>query len=117
MNNYALLQASSTSAGTAIVIQAGLGLIGGALLLAQLAALQNPKPTIPSVYPQIRIQGSPKTSGQYPSLFNEMYESSSFSFEENIASFYAQLLDMQEPLGEEFEAVLYDNLWELIVRT
>jgi len=39
------------------------------------------------------------------------------SFEETVASFYEQFLTMQEPLGKEFEQVLHDNLWNLIVRT
>lgn len=37
--------------------------------------------------------------------------------EATIAHFYSQLLAKQEPLGKEFEAVLYDNLWDLYVRT
>ena len=27
--------------------------------------------------------------------------------------FFLYLLSIQEPLGEEFEKILYDNLWEL----
>jgi len=30
-------------------------------------------------------------------------------------TFYANLLAKQEPLGTEFEKVLYDNLWDLYV--
>jgi hypothetical protein len=33
--------------------------------------------------------------------------------EEALARFNAELLAAQEPLGKEFESVLYDNLWEL----
>ena len=29
---------------------------------------------------------------------------------------YRKLLSMQEPLGKEFERVLYDNLWDLYDR-
>ena len=37
------------------------------------------------------------------------------NFEEKIADFYADLLFKQEPLGEEFEKVLYENLWDLYI--
>jgi len=30
-----------------------------------------------------------------------------------VSNFYSQLLVKQEPLGNEFEKVLYDNLWDL----
>lgn len=35
---------------------------------------------------------------------------------DHVTSFYAKLLSSQEPLGVEFEKVLYDNLWELYER-
>lgn len=31
----------------------------------------------------------------------------------SITKFYASLLERQQPLGAEFERVLYDNLWDL----
>lgn len=34
-------------------------------------------------------------------------------FEKSVGRFYARLLADQEPLGEEFEAVLHKNLWDL----
>jgi hypothetical protein len=34
-------------------------------------------------------------------------------FEAEITSFYDRLLKAQQPLGEEFQAVLSDNLWDL----
>ncbi len=34
-------------------------------------------------------------------------------FEGSIATFYASLIARQEPLGAEFEKILYDNLWDL----
>ena len=36
-------------------------------------------------------------------------------FESYLADFYKALLESQEPLGPEFEAVLYENLWDLLV--
>lgn len=38
-------------------------------------------------------------------------------FEGTVAAFYSTLLAEQEPLGKEFEQVLYGNLWELYVRS
>lgn len=37
--------------------------------------------------------------------------------QEPIAAFYVKLLSKQEPLGKEFEQVLQDNFWELLVTT
>lgn len=34
-------------------------------------------------------------------------------FVETVSSFYTQLLENQEPLGQDFEQVLHDNLWDL----
>ena len=48
---------------------------------------------------------------------NMLETSVSPSFEENMTSFYVNLLAMQEPLGKEFEQVLCDNFYDLIVRT
>jgi hypothetical protein len=46
--------------------------------------------------------------------FTDAYtKQSDFDFEGSVAVFYATLLDRQEPLGAEFEKILYDNLWEL----
>lgn len=35
------------------------------------------------------------------------------SFEQVTSQFYSELEVQQEPLGKEFEKVLYDNLWDL----
>lgn len=41
------------------------------------------------------------------------YDLSPIKFEQAVGNFYARLLSSQEPLGEEFEKVLFDNLWDL----
>ena len=33
-----------------------------------------------------------------------------------LSNFYNELLKAQEPLGEPFQKILYDNLWDLYVR-
>ena len=34
-------------------------------------------------------------------------------FEEDLTKFYSILLENQQPLGNDFEKILYDNLWDL----
>jgi hypothetical protein len=58
----------------------------------------------------------PGTIGQYGNLFVSAGTSQT-DFEGAVAAFYSMLLAKQEPLGREFEQVLYDNLWELYVRS
>ena len=41
----------------------------------------------------------------------------STDIEKDISSFYSVLLASQEQLGEDFEKVLYDNLWDMYVHT
>ena len=48
-------------------------------------------------------------------MFTGMYNNYSSDFDAAISHFYAELSARQEPLGKEFEKVLYDNLWELYV--
>lgn len=113
MNNYAIKHESNTSFGSAMVIVAGLV---GSLML---------QPDVGQISPDISLLRGPsvikeeisKTFGKYTNSFTGEYENPSVSFEETIASFYAKFLSTQEPLGKEFEQVLYDNLWDLIVRT
>jgi hypothetical protein len=41
------------------------------------------------------------------------YDLNPIKFEQAVGNFYARLLSSQEPLGAEFEKVLFDNLWDL----
>ncbi|WP_428356726.1 hypothetical protein [Methyloprofundus sp.] len=41
------------------------------------------------------------------------HNSINVSFEHSTSQLYSALESQQEPLGKEFEKVLYDNLWEL----
>lgn len=43
-------------------------------------------------------------------------EQKSKTDDETIEEFFKVLLSNQEPLGEEFEKVLFENLWELYSR-
>ncbi|MEN6349283.1 MAG: hypothetical protein ABFD08_07815 [Syntrophomonas sp.] len=111
MNNYNINQTSGTTV-------AGLGL--GALFMLQLVnyGMHCQQPDVSQlVQTPIKIEESSKTYGQHSNIFTGEYEDISLNFEEDVASFYAQLLATQEPLGKEFEQVLYDNLWDLLVHT
>ena len=110
MNKYAIQQMSSTVAGSAIIV--------GTLLVAQLSTGQYQEPHVSLLNrPRIIIDENSKTFGQYTKLSIREQQSSEFIFEETMASFYANLLSKQEPLGKEFEKVLHDNLWDLLVTT
>jgi hypothetical protein len=114
MNNYAIKHESNTFFGSSIVIAAGL--IGSLMLQPDVG--QGSQCDISLLRrPPVSIEENSKTFGQYTNSFTGEYENPSFAFEENVTSFYAKLLGMQEPLGKEFEEVLYDNLWDLLVRT
>jgi len=98
---------------------------GGVRMIGTLMMLQLLNPGVPCqqpevsqlVRPTIQMEESSKTFGQYTNAFTGEYEDISLNFEENVASFYEQLWAIQEPLGKEFEQVLYDNLWNLFVHT
>ena len=117
MSNYAIRQVSGTSTGSA-VIQVGVISLMALAHLAQLDTKKSIEREIDLPKPQqVRIQENPKTYGQYSNLFTGEFEHSSVSFEETMVSFYTHLLAIQEPLGKEFEQVLHDNLWDLLVHT
>lgn len=56
-------------------------------------------------------------NGTYSALQNaftgEYTKQKTLDFEGLVTEFYAALLGQQEPLGAEFEKILYENLWEL----
>ena len=53
------------------------------------------------------------TSDSFRSTVTGQYDFSPPPFEQVVVNFYAKLLAAQEPLGEKFEKVLHDNLWDL----
>ena len=57
--------------------------------------------------------GSNATFDTYRGVVSGQYDIGTGKFEQAVGNFYAQLLLSQEPLGAEFEKVLYDNLWNL----
>jgi hypothetical protein len=60
-----------------------------------------------------RITG---THGEHGNLFAVAGFANSSAVESSIVSFYSNLLTKQERLGDEFEKILFDNLWDLYAR-
>lgn len=113
MNNYAIKHEPNTSVGATVLIVAGL--IGSLMLPLDVGQSLQLMPFIG--HPAVRIEESSRTFGQYMNLFTGEYETRRLGFEEKVTMFFAELLGMQEPLGKEFEEVLYDNLWDLLIHT
>jgi hypothetical protein len=85
-----------------------------AVLLASLAAASLPSMP-PADFPTVHPIQRPSTIGQF--IFNDTAQSTTTDFEGAVTAFYSTLLAKQQPLGKEFEKVLYDNLWDLYVRS
>jgi hypothetical protein len=113
MNNYVIKHEPETSLGSAIIIAAGLF---GTLILRPDVAQSTPDLSLIR-RPPVRIEQISKTYDKYTNIFTGEYENPNISLEQNLAIFYTKLLTTQEPLEKDFEKILYDNLWELIVYT
>jgi len=112
MNNIQYNQSSGTFSqvlllGLGIVISSH-GIQGEGAPLANTAARHN-KPLFQKPY---SLDGNVSTYNRFAGITGE-YVSIPQEFEHTVGSFYARLLANQEPLGAEFEKVLYENLWDL----
>jgi hypothetical protein len=87
------------------------------VLLAASLALVSQHPMPRAVFPAVNPVVRPSTVGQFGNMFASAYQSQTVDFEGAVTAFYATLLAKQQPLGKEFEKVLYDNLWDLYVRS
>jgi hypothetical protein len=114
MDNYDIKYEPGTSFGSSIVIAASLI---ATLMMGPEAGQSSLSDVSLLLCPPVKVEHNSNTFGHHTNLFTGEYENQIFNFEENVASFYAQLLAIQEPLGKEFEEVLYDNLWDLLVHT
>lgn len=91
--------------------------ISGMRLAGLAQPVDNPQNALPLLRPQpFKLQQTTQTFGQFSNAFTGEYELYNFDFERTVRLFYSNLLAGQEPLGEEFEKVLHENLWELYVR-
>jgi hypothetical protein len=92
-------------------------LIGGIMLAGLAQPLDNPQYPSSLLRPQsFKLQQTPQTFGQFSNVFTGEYELYNFDFERAVSLFYSKLQASQESLGDDFEKVLHENLWELYVR-
>lgn len=85
-----------------------------AMHLAQAAQAQIPNDhSDKSLLQTPYLLGDRGTFSSYSNPITGEYNIAPDGFEQTVGKFYARLLDGQEPLGAEFEKVLYDNLWDL----
>ena len=88
-----------------------------AMYLAQDAQAQIPKEHFDkSLLQTPYLLGDGRTFSSYSNPITGEYNIAPENFEQAVGKFYAKLLGGQEPLGAEFEKVLYDNLWDLYER-
>ena len=75
------------------------------------AAAEYHKPLLRDAY---SLEGNKATYNSYSTPITGEYTSAAPNgFEQSVGDFYARLLGSQEPLGAEFEKILYENLWDL----
>lgn len=77
---------------------------------------EKPAPTIshlPISIDPYTLSGSKATFDMYRGVVSGQYDVGARKFERSVGNFYSRLLLAQEPLGAEFEKVLYDNLWDM----
>jgi hypothetical protein len=107
MNKFSLNQQSST--------------VGSIVIMSGILACQSLPNEMNKIYSNSRFEKENYVLGNSSSTFSEYgFTKSLFNPELNndkleqvITVFYSKLLANQEPLGEEFEEVLFNNLWEL----
>lgn len=110
MPSYRFDHTPSTSSSSAVCVPT----LGTAVLLTGMLLASIPNE---SAGPQRNDRYAAPLNGTYSALQNaftgEYARQGDLDFEGSVAAFYATLLGQQEPLGAEFERILYDNLWEL----
>ncbi len=109
MNNYSIKQTSMTAC----------NIVVSGVLASQGLAHAN-APEAPDATPQglstlpYEIHANTPSFSQLGNLYyDSQLQAIDQEFVETVSNFYAQLLENQEPLGQEFEQVLHNNLWDL----
>lgn len=60
-----------------------------------------------------RAKNNTATYSHMGNQFSGTYSHAPEIFEQAVGNFYEQLLAHQEPLGDDFEKILHQNLWDL----
>lgn len=108
MTSYSTMQASRSIGSVAIagfIAYQALAASGDDQLLQFKKMVIKPEP--------YHSAAAPKSYATYGNFITGEYYQNRYNFEESVGKFYAKLLSNQEPLGADFEKVLYDNLWDL----
>lgn len=106
MNSYTTKQTSITTC----------NLVVYGILASQGLAYANAPDAVPQGLNPLpyEIHANAPSFGRFGNLYyGSQLQAIDKEFVDTVSSFYAQLLDNQEPLGQEFEQVLHDNLWDL----
>ncbi|MFN7097015.1 MAG: hypothetical protein ACK4PR_05615 [Gammaproteobacteria bacterium] len=90
--------------------------------LIMISSLLTPPALVPSsnlknhnyILPNIKTQNYQReaTTSTYQS-YVYVEDSSANTFEKTMTEFYTFLTENQKPLGDKFEKILYENLWDL----
>lgn len=107
MSSYYTKQASGTIRSVAIA-----GIIASQVL----AALGDDQPQMAIKHEAYHSAAIPKSYATHGNFITGEYFQNRYNFEESVSNFYAKLLSNQEPLGADFEKILYENLWNLYER-
>lgn len=109
-NSYSfdLISSTNSSADVSLSKMVGVGILTS-MLLASVTNETGLTPPADRYAPSLN-----GTFSQYQNAFTGDYATQlAFDFEASMTNFYANLLARQEPLGADFEKILYDNLWDL----
>jgi len=109
-NSYSFTATAPTNSSGNVSVQT----LGSVMILTGMLLASVPNET--GVAPRTDSYGPPLngTFSQHQNAFTGDYATQPvLDFESSMTNFYASLFAQQEPLGADFEKVLYENLWDL----
>jgi hypothetical protein len=115
MNEYSIHQESPTIS-SILLVGATVFIAGSAIAPGSVAASRDTLNLSGNDVRIVEICESSNTAGQLLTPYADE-DNNIFDFEGELMSFYTKLLSEQEALGEEFEGVLHENIWDLYIRT
>ena len=112
MTSYTTNQTSITPSGLIIT-----GLLAAATQFSGSAAIADSNQNLNIQQDVYEVAVSSASHGQLENVYSTQYGAEAENqFAYSVSQFYTQLIDDQEPLGEEFEKILNNNLWDLYER-
>lgn len=101
---------SSNTLGQIVLVAGVIAMYSLPAILQQDVAKQTNKSILGVAY---RTENNSATYSHFGNPFSGEYNNAPEIFEQAVGNFYEQLLAHQEPLGDEFERILHQNLWDL----